>query len=424
MQKNSFKIYTLGCKVNQYDSNSLATKLQAAGFVMKKNDADLAIINTCAVTKSALRKGRQMINRARRENPGAKIAIVGCAVKIYKEEVGKWGADFILDDKDSDKIIKNVKRFFPEIATSRPGGTRNDKQGKSRYFLKIQDGCRQFCSYCIIPYARGPLTSRPENEVITEARQIVAQGFKEIILCGIHLGLYGVDFEHTSPQPSPDKREGIIASRRNLVSLLRGLVKVDGLERIRLSSIEVNEVTDELLAFMKKNKKLCRHLHIPLQAGCDKILKLMNRPYTTARFADKIKKLRKIMPEIGITTDVIVGFPGETEKDFQKTVEFIKKMNFSKIHVFSFSAHERTPAAKLPDHINEAIKAERSARLQKLSAKLQSAYRKKFKGKKLGVIIDGRSQEGHYRGKTEYYFDIEFNSKKKYRQGESVIAQA
>lgn len=411
-EKLTYNIYTLGCKVNQYDSSSLAVKLSAAGFFMEKNNVDLAIINTCAVTKTALRKGRQMINRARRENPQAKIVIVGCAVKVYKEEVEKWDADLILTGNDFKKFIKTQNtNYKTQTKHSRQNTNCQDifsgqKNKKSRYFIKVQDGCRQFCSYCIIPYARGKLSSRPTAEVIAEVKKIVAGGLKEIVLCGIHLGLYGVD------------------CKTNLTELIKLLIKIKGLERIRLSSIEVNEVTDELIELFNKERKLCRHLHIPLQAGCDKILKLMNRPYVTARFAAKVKKIRKLMPDIAITTDVIVGFPGETEKDFQAAVSFIKEINFSKLHVFPFSAHERTPAAMMPKQVDEIVKNTRAKKLNDLSRRLEKTYAKKFAGKPLGVIIDGRSFGNHYRGKTEYYFDLEFESQKKYRQGELVIAQA
>jgi len=441
--KASYKIYTLGCKVNQYDSGAIAVKLQAAGFMMAKNNADLAIINTCAVTKTALRKGRQMINRARRENPQAKIAIVGCAVRVYKEEVDGWGGDIIILDFRFG-ILDLVKKiialpFNPKSKIQNPNSKSGcfsssfekvNNNGKSRYFIKVQDGCRQFCSYCIIPYARGELSSRPVDEIIKEAQAVVDGGIKEIVLCGIHLGQYGVD---PKIQVTRNKKQ------TNLVSLLKVLIEISGIERIRLSSIEVNEVTDELITFMKKNKKMCRHLHIPMQSGCDKILKLMNRPYTTKIFAEKIKKIRQAMPDtcpvksgvagardserfngVAITTDVIVGFPGETDQDFQATVKFIKLMNFSQLHIFPFSAHEQTPAASMPNQVPESVKNARVKKLNDLSRRLEKAYAKKFTGKPLEVIIDGRNWGAKLRGRTQYNFDLEFVGDKKYRQGEVV----
>lgn len=426
MQKNSFKIYTLGCKVNQYDSGALAAKFQAAGFVMEKNNADLAIINTCAVTKTALRKGRQMINRARRENPQANIAIVGCAVKIYKEEVKGWGGDLVIEGNNFEKLIKKISNSKFLISNQSPiSNFQTDCKisaiaiNKSRYFLKIQDGCRQFCSYCIIPYARGELKSRPVADVLIEAQAVADAGTKEIVLCGIHLGLYGQElkvsarggsaFDGKSPKQKVD-----------LVALLKELIKIKNLQRIRLSSIEVNEVTAELIELMKKERKLCRHLHIPLQAGCDKILSLMNRPYTTKIFADKITKIRQAMPDIAVTTDVIVGFPGETEKDFQATLKFIKKIKFSKLHIFPFSAHEKTPAATMPDQVEEAVKSDRVKKLNGLSRDLEKTYAKSFAGKSLTVIVDGRIDGAVFRGRTEYNFDIRLISEKKHHQGELV----
>ena len=459
-KKLTYKIYTLGCKVNQHDSSSLAAKLQAAGFFMEKNDADLAVINTCAVTKTALRKGRQMINRARRENPQAKILVVGCAVKIYKVEVEKWGADLVVEGNNIEQLIEKIfnfsrlggtplgrRQFFPpkrdpakavaifkQFSTRLPASPELQRgeparqvfnfqtdckstvasTDKSRYFLKVQDGCRQFCSYCIIPYARGELSSRPVAEVLAEAQIVAEAGIKEIVLCGIHLGLYGVD-RITRNLP---RRQAGAQRITNLTALIKELIKIKNLSRIRLSSIEVNEVTDELIDLMKKERKLCRHLHIPLQSGCDKILKLMNRPYTTKMFAQKIKKIRQLMPDIAIMTDVIVGFPGETNNDFRATTRFIKKINFSKLHVFPFSAHERTLAATLPNQVDGTVKNARAIKLNDLSCSLEKTYAERFAGKPLTVIIDGRNQGASLRGRTEYNFDIQFISEKKYRQGE------
>ena len=445
MPKISFKIYTLGCKVNQYDSGALAAKFQAAGFVMDNNNADLAVINTCAVTKTALRKGRQMVARARKENPRAKIAVVGCAVKIYKEEVEKWGADLVVEGNNIKKIIesigiinvkiyknchsgldpesRNLKRPSNNLSGSRLGG-RDDIARKSRYFLKVQDGCRQFCSYCVIPYARGELSSRPAAEVLAEAQIVAEAGIKEIVLCGIHLGLYGVDrITRNLPRrpASPELQRGEQAGAQritNLTALLKELIKIKNLSRIRLSSIEVNEVTDELIDLLKKERKLCRQLHIPLQSGCDKILKLMNRPYTAKTFEEKVKKIRKALPDIAITTDVIVGFPGETKIDFRATTSFIKKINVSKLHVFPFSAHERTLAAKMVDQVDETVKKIRAKKINDLSCSLEKAYTERFINKPLEVIIDGRSRGRSLRGRTEYNFDIKFISGKKYCQGE------
>ena len=428
--------------------------MTSAGFVVAENNADLAIVNTCTVTHSAIAKDKKMIEKARTENTNAKIAVVGCMPVNYKKEVEELSVDFIYGTKDADKLIEEFISVIPEQSGIQFEECRMDprlredddkevgsceltensyKTGKSRYFLKIQDGCQQFCSYCIIPYNRGKLTSRPVEEVLAEVEKIVAAGYKEIILCGIHLGLYGVDFSRTTRN----------AQRvTNLVGLLKELIKIEGLEKIRLSSIEVTEVNDELIDLIKTNRKICRHLHIPLQSGCDKILKLMNRPYTTEFFVERIEKLRTAVPEIAITNDVIVGFPGETEGDFNITFDFIKKINFSKLHVFPFSAHEKTPAFSMPDQLPTSIKKKRAKILSEYSLELEKKYKQQFVGQELEVIVDGRSQgkvhsgqhqegidsfrgqpresKALFRGKTEYYFDIEFNSDKKLKAGDLV----
>ncbi|KKQ61882.1 MAG: RNA modification enzyme, MiaB family [Parcubacteria group bacterium GW2011_GWE2_38_18] len=470
MKKITYKIYTLGCKVNQYDSESLSRKLISAGFVVAENNADLAIVNTCTVTHSAIAKDKKMIERAKTDNPNAKIVVVGCMPVNYKKEVEELGVDYIFGTKDADKLIEeiqNSKFKIEKVGSEELNSCENSnnlyKTGKSRYFLKIQDGCQQFCSYCIIPYNRGKLTSRPVEEVLAEVKKIVEAGFKEIILCGIHLGLYGVDLFSQAPLTKGrrgDSRSGdlkggesgnsgmqipptpFVKGGVNLVGLLKELIKIEGLEKIRLSSIEVTEVNDELIELIKTNRKICRHLHIPLQSGCDKILKLMNRPYTTEFFAERIEKLRTAVPEIAITNDVIVGFPGETEEDFNITFDFIKKINFSKLHVFPFSAHEKTPAFSMPDQLPTSIKKQRAKILSEYSLELEEKYKQQFVGQELEVIVDGRSQgkvhsgqpqesidsfrgqpresKALFRGKTEYYFDIEFNSDKKLKAGDLV----
>jgi threonylcarbamoyladenosine tRNA methylthiotransferase MtaB len=305
-----------------------------------------------------------------------------------------------------------VDRYIPMIA-------KDEKQvfcSRSRYFLKVQDGCEQFCTYCIIPYTRGKLQSRPMAEIIAEAKAAVKAGWQEIVLNGIHLGLFGINNVKNKPSPAfghPSQGGDI-----NLLKLLKVLVKIEGLKKIRLSSIEITEVGDDLIKFMAKEKKMCRHLHIPLQSGCDKILRLMKRPYDLKFFAAKVKKLREKMPDIAISTDVIVGFPGETEKDFKITENFIKKMKFSRLHVFSFSAHERTAAFKLPDRIKPEIIKSRSGALRKLSDELAASYEKKFAGKILEVVVEqnrssrtGKFKGEKMKGKTQYYFDIYFDKK-------------
>ena len=277
---------------------------------------------------------------------------------------------------------------------------------RSRYFIKIQDGCEQFCSYCIIPWTRGKLRSRPMIEVINEVKQAVEAGYREVVLCGIHLGLYGQEALTPSPSPTTALRERGAKKQKNLVELLRKLIKIKNLGRIRLSSIEVTEVGDDLIKLIAANRKICKHLHIPLQSGCDKILKSMNRPYNAKYFKNKVRNIRQSIPDCAITADVIVGFPGETEKDFKETYNFIKEIQFSRLHVFPFSAHEKTPAANMEHKVSGHEIKKRADRLRQLGRKLENEYRKKFIGKEMEVVVESVSKD-KIKGKTEYYFDVE-----------------
>jgi len=405
MKKITFRIYTLGCKVNQTDSYKLSGDLIQAGFELTKKFADVVMINSCAVTQVAMSKSQRMINKARKENPKAKIILMGCWPKIYRKETKKIGADLVWRAGDIMKLLKKVSKY--QITNPKQIQNYNFKiQNKlieenyckrSRYFLKIQDGCEQFCSYCIVPFSRGKLWSKPITEVIREVEQAMATGYQEIVLCGIHLGLYGQEIK--------DKK---LIIKNNIVLLLSKLIKIKDLGRIRLSSIEITEVDDELIKLMAGSKKICRHLHLPLQSGSDKILKLMSRPYKVKYFENKITRIKKLMPDIALTTDVIVGFPSETDKDFQQTYNFIKKIKFSRLHVFPFSSHEKTAASKMPWQVSEQVKIKRAKILRRLGNILMEEYKNKFKGKELAVVVE-RINADKFIGKTEYYFDIEFH---------------
>lgn len=447
MNKNKSKIYTLGCKVNQYDSADLRRKLETAGFEFVKNNADWAIINTCAVTKTAIRKGRRMIAMAKKENSDAKIILFGCFPKAYEEEAVKTGVDFIFKVGEKSKIIKLLELKKEKIKT-KTEKSKIVKLNRRRYFLKIQDGCEQFCSYCIIPYTRGKLKSRGEREILEEAQEAVRAGFKEIVLCGIHLGLYGVDkikqiennrfviLSEADPegaslgvneesrlnQDLQNNRDPSLTLRMtnevSLFNLIKKLLEIKNLGRIRLSSIEVNEVDDELIKLIAGNKKICPHLHIPLQSGSDKILKLMNRPYLVKNFEVKIKRIRKAIPDIAITTDVIVGFPGEGDKEFKETFDFIKKTKFSRLHVFPFSAHEKTPAFNFSEKVSDEKKQARAKKLIELGEKLEKDYKKKFVGKEASVLIESINN-GIAKGKSEHYVEMKFENEN-YKKGEIV----
>ncbi|MFA5163494.1 MAG: tRNA (N(6)-L-threonylcarbamoyladenosine(37)-C(2))-methylthiotransferase MtaB [Patescibacteria group bacterium] len=381
-----FLIRTLGCKVNQYDSADLRRLLEQAGFMAVADRLDLVILNTCAVTLAAISKDKQALNKLKSDNKQAKLVVMGCWPKTYQPAIK---ADLVWGVGDLPKLVAQIKKIvkFSGFKYLESGLTVTDR---SRYFLKVGDGCNQFCSYCVIPFARGRVKSRSEIELIQEARLAVKAGYREIVLSGIHLGLYGQD----------------LRGHVNLVSLLKKLVKINGLGRLRLSSIEINEVDDQLIELIASNKKLCRHLHISLQAGSDKILKLMKRPYLVKDFRQRIEKIRQSMPDIALSTDIIVGFPGENEADFQMTYDFAKEMSFSKIHVFSFSAHPQTAAYKLSSRVSDGKIKERSQKLRALSDRLEKKYReailRKYQGKSMAVIIDQKK-----RGKTEFHFDLD-----------------
>lgn len=394
---------TLGCKVNQYDSEALKELLREDGYkiVPFSAKAEIYIVNSCAVTDAAITKSRRKINQAKAKNPKAKIILSGCWPQTGAGEFPK--VSIISGTKNRKKILDLIancaepaEKILPYKSCEKFEELKIAKFGdRSRAIVKIQDGCRQFCSYCIIPYARGPLRSRNKKEVLSQVENLVKNGYQEVVLTGIHLGLYGAGTKE------PD-----------LAALIKHLIKIKKLERIRLSSIEINEVSEELIKLIKENRKVCPHLHIPLQNGSDKILSAMNRPYGRKRFEEKIKKIRAKIPEISLTTDVIVGFPGETEKDFQETYEFCEKINFSKIHVFSFSRRKGTPAYEMLGQIDKETIAKRSKKLRTLSDKLENDYVKKFIGKTVEVLPQGKTKDGRYMfGLTDNYLRINFDGK-------------
>jgi len=397
--------YTLGCKVNQYESAAMAELFEKRGYeiVDFDSEADVYVINTCDVTNESGRKSRQIIRKAIRKNPAAKVAVVGCYAQLEPDKVSKLpGVAVVIGTKDRHRIVDLVERAracdeqvvevgnimqqrtFEEIAFK---GHRQ----RTRAFLKIQEGCNMFCSYCIIPYARGPVRSRPLESIISEAKSLAEDGFKEIVLTGIHLGLYGFDFKE---------------KKNYLLGVISEISKIEGIERIRLSSIEALELTDEFLDGLLKISNFCHHFHIPLQSGCDSVLKRMNRRYSIADFQNRVNYIRKLMPDVSITTDVIVGFPGETEEEFLQTESFIKELEFAKLHVFPFSPRRGTVAADMPDQIEKAVKIERSHRLIELSEKLEHAFREKFVNSRMDVLFEEKMTDDKYEGLTENYIKV------------------
>lgn len=371
-------IYSLGCKVNLYESEFIETKLKESKYEIVDFDdiADIYIINTCSVTNESDRKSRKIINEAKRRNPNAIIVAMGCYTQLFGKDTE---ADIVIGNKDKSKIIELLEKYQKEnkpykkiydLMKDTPFENMeiNHFENHTRAFVKIQDGCNAFCSYCIIPYTRGNPRSKKESDVIEEVTKLVENGYKEIVLTGIHTGRYGIDLENT-----------------DLETLLRKLVKIPNIYRIRLSSIEINEVTDGILDLMKENKIIASHLHIPLQSGCNKILKLMNRKYDLKYFLDRIKEIKKYRSDLSITTDLIVGFPGETEEDFKETIDTLNKIKFTKIHTFPYSKREGTPASKMKDQIDGNIKKERVSQVLQLSNK----YEKEFYQSHINKIYDG-----------------------------------
>ena len=398
-----FKIITLGCKVNTYESNSISDTLLANGYEKALDDkqADIVIINTCTVTNTANNKSLKMIRHAIRNNRDAIIIVTGCSAQVYHKQIMEIdGVSIIIGTVGKSQILKYIEEYKKnkEQIIDVKNNTnilfeemKLNNFDKTRAFVKIQDGCNNFCSYCIIPFTRGSVRSRNKDEIINEIKTLINYGHHEIVLTGIHTGNYGEEFDNY-----------------DFASLLSDLVKIQGLDRLRISSIEVTELNDRVLSILEKEKVLVSHLHIPLQAGTDKILKAMNRKYDTKYFKEKIDKIRTIRPDISISTDVIVGFPGETEEDFIESMDFINSMKFSKIHVFPYSKREGTKAATFDNQVDEKVKKDRARLLIKLSKKLEIEYMDKFMGKEVSFIPEV-FDNGFVYGHTGNYLYVKTN---------------
>ena len=398
-----FLTITLGCKVNLYETESIIAYLENKGWQYKKdsNNVDVVIINTCTVTNTANNKSLKMIRHAIRNNRDAIIIVTGCSAQVYHKQIMEIdGVSIIIGTVGKSQILKYIEEYKKnkEQIIDVKNNTnilfeemKLNNFDKTRAFVKIQDGCNNFCSYCIIPFTRGSVRSRNKDEIINEIKTLINYGHHEIVLTGIHTGNYGEEFDNY-----------------DFASLLSDLVKIQGLDRLRISSIEVTELNDRVLSILEKEKVLVSHLHIPLQAGTDKILKAMNRKYDTKYFKEKIDKIRTIRPDISISTDVIVGFPGETEEDFIESMDFINSMKFSKIHVFPYSKREGTKAATFDNQVDEKVKKDRARLLIKLSKKLEIEYMDKFMGKEVSFIPEV-SDNGFVYGHTGNYLYVKAN---------------
>ena len=401
-------IHTLGCKVNTYESEYIINELKKNGYIIKSFDdiCDVYIINTCTVTNNSDSKSRKIIRQAIRRNSNACVVAMGCFIAShmdYKEA----GLDIVLANKDKSKIVELLDEYFDKkeqiidlydkrltdfedmYITSFPGRT--------RAFVKIQDGCDNFCSYCIIPFVRGKCRSKDYDTVIKEVTELVNNGYKEIVLTGIHTGSYGIDIDHS------------------FADLLRGLIKIDGLKRLRISSIEVTELNDEVLDIIKNSNVIVDHLHIPIQAGSDEILKAMNRKYDLDFYKNKISEIRSIRSDIAISTDVIVGFPGEDISLFNKTIDTCREIGFSKLHVFPFSEREGTKAARLSNKLDGKTKKEYANKLIEVSQELEVKYMEKFINKNLDVLIE-EYKDGYSYGHTSNFIYVKIKGEYKHNE--------
>ncbi|GAA0768179.1 tRNA (N(6)-L-threonylcarbamoyladenosine(37)-C(2))-methylthiotransferase MtaB [Clostridium subterminale] len=399
-------LYTLGCRVNSYESEAMAEKFIKEGYEVVSFDefSDVYVINTCTVTNMGDKKSRQMIGRARRHNPEAIIAVVGCYSQIASDEIAQIeGVDVVLGSRNKGDIVHWVNRAreeskqvievkdvlkdnkFEELAI-------NEYQDKTRAFLKIQDGCNRFCSYCLIPFARGGVCSKEPEQILKEVKELSKNGFKEIILSGVHTASYGVDLE----------------GDWDLVKILEEINKIEGIERIRIGSIDPTFFTEGVIERICNLEKMCPHFHLSLQSGCDVTLRRMNRKYTAQEYKDVVESLRKHMKDVSITTDIIAGFPGESNGEFEATYEFLKGIKLSKMHIFKYSKRTGTKAAEMPFQVDGLIKEERSKKLIELNNTLEVEFMEKFIGREMRVLYEEAisGKENTYVGYTENYIKV------------------
>ncbi len=387
-------LHNLGCKVNSYETEAMQQLLEEAGYeiVSFHEKADVYIINTCSVTNIADRKSRQMLHRAKKQNPEAVVVAAGCYVQSAAEELkADLAVDVIIGNNKKQDLVPILEEYFKDRTDSSHVIEINETHeyerlsihkiaDHTRAFLKVQDGCNQFCSYCIIPYTRGRVRSRRPEEVVAEVRELAAAGYQEVVLTGIHLSSYGVDFKEEENE--------------NLLGLIRQVHEVEGIRRIRLGSLEPRIITDDFAKALASMPKFCPHFHLSLQSGCDETLKRMNRHYTTEEYAAGCDILRRYFDNPAITTDVIVGFPGETEEEFEATKAFLERIGFYEMHIFKYSRRAGTRADRMPEQVPEQIKNVRSEALLLLEKQMSKAYRESFLGKKKTVLLEEKTEIG------------------------------
>ena len=437
--------HNLGCKVNSYELDIMRQKMEESGYsiVPFEEEADVYVINTCTVTNIADRKSRQMIHKAKKRNPDAVVIAVGCYVETDPERVGTDSAiDLAIGNNNKARIAELLDEFLESIGESSRdrrtlgGRTMTDlthrpqyedmqleDPGHTRAFVKIQDGCNQFCSYCIIPYARGRIRSRRPGEILKEIRTIAGKGIREVVLTGIHVSSYGLEWDaRTDNVPFDPLKSGAF-----LLDLMEEIRKIPGIERIRLSSLEPRIMTEEFVKGIADMPEVCPHFHLSLQSGCNATLRRMNRHYTAEEFMESVKLLRRYYEEPAITTDVIVGFPGESEAEFEETVKFLEEVNFYEMHVFKYSVRKGTVAAKLPVQIPDPVKGVRSDVLLEMTESQSKAYRNKFIGKSEELLLEeiiqtpaGACWRGHTKRYVEGYIPCDSDGAQQFEAGQLV----
>ena len=412
--KKTVSFYTLGCKVNQYETNAMEQQFIKNNYEIVENTqkADIYVINTCTVTNMAERKSRQMLRRVKEINPSAVLVVCGCYAQVAKNELEQIPEiDIILGINEKNEIVQIVENYMEKMAEQdkRSQEAEIDDVSKQKEFLdfgdvtyteknravvKVQDGCNMFCSYCIIPYARGRIRSRKIESVVSEIKKIAKEEIKEVVITGIHVASYGKDFDNENT-----------SKKIRLIDLLEAINKIDGIDRIRLSSLEPTIVDEEFATRLSKLDKICDHFHLSLQSGCDETLKRMNRKYTTQIYRDAVATLRKYYPEASFTTDVIVGFPGETDEEFAKTYEFLKEIDFYRLHVLKYSPRRGTVAEKMPNQIDGNKKEERSNKLIELSNSTENKHNQSYIGKTVKVLFE-EFEDGFFKGHTTNYMMV------------------
>lgn len=409
MEKNKVAFYTLGCKVNQYETNAMKQEFIEKGYEVTEFEekSDIYVVNTCTVTNMSDRKSRQILRRAKEINPNSILVVTGCYAQVAKSDLEKIEEiDIVLGNTEKKDIVKYIEKYMQN--TTRQEAVADIMQEKSvnefetiaytdkaRAFIKIQDGCDRFCSYCIIPYARGRVRSRKIQDIVNEIKQIADKGIQEVVITGIHIASYGKE----------------VKPHVELIDLLKEINKIEKIKRIRLGSLEPTIIQEEFVKELKKLNKVCGHFHLSLQSGCDETLQRMNRKYTTDEFKKSVELLKQNYPNVALTTDIIVGFPGETDSEFEKTYKYLDEINFYKMHIFKYSQRKGTKAAVMPMQINGAIKEERSRKLIEMSDKKQIEHNEKYIGKKVPVLIEER--EGKYlKGHTTNYILVYIEEEK------------